>query len=95
MAKDAIVHVRIDPEDKEAAEAIYKSMGTTLSEAIRVFVKQSIEHHGFPLYPVATTDKGKGKARGSLKMYAHRELREKEREAWIRSLSDKYETFNR
>lgn len=95
MAKDAIVHVRIDPADKEAAEAIYKGMGTTLSEAIRIFVKQSVLHHGFPLYPVSSSNKGRGKAQGILRMYAHRELREQEREAWIRSLSDKYETFNR
>lgn len=95
MAKDAIVHVRIDPADKEDAEHIYKSMGTTLSEAIRIFVKQTTIAQGFPVYPVARVNKGQGKAKGILHMYAHRELRESEREAWIRSLSDKYETFNR
>ena len=95
MAKDAVMHVRIDPDDKEAAEALYKSMGTSLSEAVRVFVRQSVVAQGFPLYPVSTANKGQGKAKGALKRYAHQELREQEREAWIRSLSDKYETFNR
>lgn len=95
MTKDAIVHVRIDPDDKEAAEAIYKSMGTTLSEAIRVFVKQSVIVRGYPIYPVVAVNKGEGRAESILHAYAHHELREKEREAWIRSLSDKYETFNR
>lgn len=95
MAKDAIVHVRIDPADKEEAEAIYKSMGTTLSEAIRMFVKQTVVAQGYPMHPIVSANKGNGKAEGILRMYAHHELREKEREAWIRSLSDKYETFNR
>lgn len=95
MGKDAIMHVRIDPEDKAAAEKIYADMGTSLSEATRVFVRQSIKVRGLPFRPAASPGKGAMKAQGLLQMYAHHELREKEREAWIRSLSDKYATFNR
>jgi len=95
MGKDAILHVRIDPTDKEAAEAIYADMGSSLSEATRLFVKQSIKMQGLPFRPTSSIGKGRMKAQGLLRVYAHKELRETEREAWIRSLSDKYATFNR
>ena len=95
MGKDAILHVRIDPDDKEAAEKLYADMGTSLSEATRMFIKQSVRVNCLPFRPTTSIGKGRMKAQGILRMYAHHELREAEREAWIRSLSDKYETFNR
>ena len=95
MSKDAVLHVRIDAEDKARAEEIYGNLGTSLSEAVRMFVKQSIKDEGFPFEPVSSLDKGQMHAQNMLHAYAHQEHRESEREAWIRSLSDKYETFNR
>ena len=95
MGKDAIMHVRIDPEDKQEAERIFTDQGTSLSEAVRLFVKQSIKVQGLPFRPTSSVGKGRMKAQARLHIYAHHELREQEREAWIRSLSDKYETFNR
>lgn len=95
MGKDAVLHVRIDTSDKIQAETIYENLGTSLSEATRMFVKQSIKANGFPFKPTNDKKKGKLSAQGALRMYAHREMRESEREAWIRSLSDKYESFNR
>lgn len=95
MGKDAVLHVRIDASDKSQAEEVYENLGTSLSEATRMFVKQSINANGFPFKPVNGNKKGKLAAQGALRMYAHREMRESEREAWIRSLSDKYESFNR
>lgn len=95
MGKDAILHVRIDPEDKAQAEALYTDMGTSLSEAVRMFVRQSIKLHTLPFRPIDGVGKGRMKAQGLLHIYAHENLRETEREAWIRSLSDKHETFNR
>jgi DNA-damage-inducible protein J len=95
MEKDAILHVRINSEDKELAEALYSDWGTSLSEAIRMFIKQSIKVNGLPFRPTDSLRKGHMKAQGILRIYANQKLREDEREAWIRSLSDKYETFNR
>jgi DNA-damage-inducible protein J len=95
MAKDALLHVRIDAEDKEAAEKIFSDQGTSLSEAVRMFVRQSIKSNGLPFHPTSSPGKGQMHARGILSVYAHKEMREKEREAWIRSLSDKYENLNR
>ncbi len=95
MTKDAVLHVRLDPEKKACAEAIYASLGTSLSEATRMFINQSIQASGFPFVPHSSVGKGQLKAQGLLRSYAHTELREKEREAWIRSLSNKYESLNR
>ena len=95
MSKDAILHVRIDPADKAQAEAIYANLGTSLSEAVRMFIRQSITDQGLPFHPTASLNKGQMHAQNRLHVYAHQEHREQEREAWIRSLSDKYETFNR
>ena len=95
MGKDAVVHVRISAEDKEVAEALFADLGTSLSEAIRIFIRQSIHAGGLPFRPIHTQGKGQLKAAGALAMYASESKREEEREAWIRSLKGKYETFNR
>ena len=95
MGKDATMHVRIDPAAKEAAEEIFENMGSSLSEATRVFVNEAIKANGLPFRPISTVGKGQMKAQGILHVFAHQEKREAEREAGIRSLSDKYETFNR
>lgn len=95
MGKDAVMHVRIDPELKADAEKLYASMGTTLSEAVRVFARQSVQRCGFPFFPTSTYGKGKMHAKGLLYAYADKAMREAEREAWIRSLSEKYAHLNR
>ena len=40
--KRAILQVRIREEDKQHAEHLYDAMGTSLAEAVRLFVAQSI-----------------------------------------------------
>lgn len=40
--KRAILQVRIREEDKQHAERLYDAMGTSLAEAVRLFVAQSI-----------------------------------------------------
>ena len=40
--KRAILQVRIRDEDKQHAEHLYDAMGTSLAEAVRLFVAQSI-----------------------------------------------------
>lgn len=93
--KDSIVHVRINADEKELAERIYADMGTSLSEAIRMFIHESVKMNTLPFRPVSSLEKGQLKANGALRVYADKKMREKEREAWIRTLSDKYEEINR
>lgn len=48
MAKQATLQVRMDKELKESAEALYKSMGTSLAEAVRIFARQSVAENAMP-----------------------------------------------
>ena len=48
MAKEAILQVRMDAELKEQAEQLYKDMGTSLAEAVRIFARQSVLENGMP-----------------------------------------------
>lgn len=51
--KRAILQVRIREEDKQHAEHLYDAMGTSLAEAVRLFVAQSILMRKLPFQPVA------------------------------------------
>lgn len=48
MAKEATLQVRMDAELKEEAEQLYKDMGTSLAEAVRIFTRQSVQEQGMP-----------------------------------------------
>ena len=48
MAKSANLYARIEPEVKEQAESILNALGIPASNAITMFYKQIILHHGLP-----------------------------------------------
>ena len=48
MAKEATLQVRMDADLKEQAEQLYKNMGTSLAEAVRIFARQSVQENGMP-----------------------------------------------
>lgn len=48
MAKEAILQVRMDSDLKEQAELLYKQLGTSFAEAVRIFARQSIEDRAMP-----------------------------------------------
>jgi DNA-damage-inducible protein J len=48
MAKEATLQVRMDADLKEQAEALYKKMGTSFAEAVRIFAKQSVQENAMP-----------------------------------------------
>jgi DNA-damage-inducible protein J len=52
MANDT-VQVRVTPELKEEAESVFKSIGLKTSEAIRLFLQQSVNSGGLPFQPIA------------------------------------------
>lgn len=58
--KRAILQVRIREEDKQHAERLYDAMGTSLAEAVRLFVAQSILMRKLPFQPVAVRSKHMG-----------------------------------
>lgn len=51
MAKTAILNVRLDPDLKATAEQLYASFGITLSDAVNMFLRQSVMEGGMPFCP--------------------------------------------
>lgn len=89
MAKESIVQIRIDADTKKQAENLYKSLGTSLSEAVRIFVRQSIIERGFPF--MVKNNHNEIKTRGRLYKYASLDLRSKEKEAFKKAMASKHE----
>jgi addiction module antitoxin, RelB/DinJ family len=48
MAKTANLHIRIDPDIKENAEMLYKNFGISVSDAVNIFLRQSLMVGGLP-----------------------------------------------
>lgn len=48
MAKEATIQVRMDSEMKENVESLYRRMGTSFAEAVRMFAAQSLIVNGLP-----------------------------------------------
>ena len=55
MARNNIVTIqsRISEDLKDDAEKIFEAMGLKMSEAIRMFVKQTVNYGGLPFRPQA------------------------------------------
>lgn len=51
MPKTAVLNVRLDPEIKANAEQLYSALGLTLSDAVNVFLRQSVLDGGMPFRP--------------------------------------------
>lgn len=45
------VRLRVESELKKNAESVFQNMGMTMSEAIRIFLKQSVNSSGLPFRP--------------------------------------------
>lgn len=48
-----LVQARVSNELKEEAEMVFTSMGMTTSDAIRIFLQQSVNVGGLPFRPIA------------------------------------------
>ncbi len=48
MAKTANINLRIEPEKKAQAEALFSSFGISVTDAINIFLNTSIMEGGFP-----------------------------------------------
>lgn len=51
MALDATVQIRIDKELKGQVEELYRNLGTSFAEAVRIFAQQSLREGGMPFRP--------------------------------------------
>lgn len=48
MAKTTNLNIRVDPEIKSSAEALFSSFGMTVSDAVNIFLHQSLLEGGLP-----------------------------------------------
>lgn len=51
MAMDATVQVRMSGELKAQVEELYRGLGTSFAEAVRIFAQQSLRDGGMPFRP--------------------------------------------
>ena len=51
MSMDSIVQIRMDNDMKTEVEELYRNMGTSFAEAVRMFARQSIKVRGMPFCP--------------------------------------------
>ena len=86
MAKQAIYQVRMDEEIRDQVEALYRNLGTTFAEAVRIFAVQSIREQGFPFTPSDT----RGKSFGILSSLANPVLIPQESDAFEKAMVAKY-----
>ncbi len=55
MSMDATLQVRMNSEVKEQVEELYRGLGTSFAEAVRIFARQSILAGGMPFRPALKT----------------------------------------
>ena len=51
MAMDATLQIRMNSELKAQVEELYRNMGTSFAEAVRIFAQQSLREGGMPFRP--------------------------------------------
>ena len=51
MPKTANINLRIEPDVKAQADAVFSSLGISITDAINVFLHASIMERGFPFQP--------------------------------------------
>ncbi len=85
MANEYILQVPMDAELKDAAEAVYRRMGVSLTEAVQIFAKRSVEMNASPI-----TIKTKS-ARGVARKYANPDLIPMEDGAFEKAMAEKHE----
>lgn len=90
MAKEATLQVRMDAELKEQAETLYRDMGTSFAEAVRIFARQSVQENGMPFVVTANQKNTFGR----LSKYATPHLIAEEKGAYGKAMVEKHEKTN-
>ncbi len=87
MSMEAVMQIRMDKELKEATEKLYKELGTSFAEAVRIFAKKSIDEQAIPfsIKKIKTH-----KSYGVLKKYANANVMKNEKNIIGDALVKKY-----
>lgn len=75
MANDAVFQVRMNNQMKRDVEELYRGMGTTFAEAVRIFAQQSLLLRRMPFEVVDASRGREGYADSSAPMSVHRRNR--------------------
>lgn len=81
------IQVRMDEELKEKAEKLYKALGTSFSEAVRMFATKSVEEQAIPF---SVRKIKQHKAKGALKKYSNSSIRKNENKIIEDAMVGKY-----
>lgn len=85
MSKQSTIQVRIESDLKDQADALFASLGTSLSEAVRLFVSQSVRERRLPFTPRFIDREGNDAAFGALAHYANPHMQQGERAGWLKT----------
>lgn len=86
LAKQAVYQIRMDEEIKTRVESLYRELGTSFAEAVRMFAVQSLREHGLPFTP----SEARGKAFGILSSHANPALIEQEENMFKEAMVQKH-----
>lgn len=82
--KSATFQMRINPEVKKEAEELFASYGLTLTDAVNVFLRQSLNTRGLPfLLSPENAEYMKGKAMKQLLAEAEKGWQSVKAEGWV------------
>ncbi len=84
MSKEATLQVRIDEALKTQADKLFGALGLSTSEAVRLFVAQSVNERRLPFTPQLARGAGDTSAFGKLSHYARPELTGDARAEWLK-----------
>lgn len=86
MAKEAVLQVRMDADLKREAEDLYRDMGSSFPEAVRIFAQQSVIRRAMPFVIMAP----KKSARGMAAKYADVSKIPLEKDAFAMAMEKKH-----
>ncbi len=86
MAKKTVLYVRMDEQLKRDGEELFRRLGTSLPEAVRIFVKKSVSIQGMP-FRIETP---KHTVFGRLSSYANTEFIAEEKSAFKTTIRKKH-----
>lgn len=55
MAMDSTMQIRMNSDLKTQVEELYRNLGTSFAEAVRIFAQQSLREGGMPFRPTLKT----------------------------------------
>ena len=80
MPKTATFQMRINPEIKRKAEDIFSQCGMSLTDAVNIFIQQSINAEGLPFF---VTTNSKSALQSQAVSYLLSELKKGETDNWV------------